>query len=258
MPKQTKKPTIYLAYGSNLNLDQMAKRCPTAVPIGTAKLQGYDLKFRGHKSNGVATVEPGDGVVPALLWTIKPKDEAALDIYEGWPHLYRKEPVAVEIDGKATDAMAYIMNDGYDLCRPSDHYFNTILQGYATFGFDPEILNNAREMSIADDVRARKQLCDVLARNLKDCNTAWLKMPPSDLIANAHEIALTMDIYNDLINIQYTREVTEKLLTRGNPLIDVRDYYTDTVCGMALADLDDVLSEMLLDPSQEPVREPGW
>ena len=253
-----KNNTIYLAYGSNLNLRQMAHRCPTAEVLGTTELRGYNLKFRGHRGNGVATVEPGNGAVPALIWAIKPKDEAALDIYEGWPHFYRKETVTVEIGGKAADAMVYIMNDGYDLCSPSNHYFNAILQGYAVFGFDPEILNNAREMSMTDDDRAHKQLCNVLAENLKDCNTAWLKMSPSELIANAHEIALTMDIYNELASTQCTREVTEYLLTRGKPLVDVRDYYTNTVCGTALSDLDEILSEMLLEPAKESTHEPEW
>ena len=100
-----KKHTIYLAYGSNLNLRQMAQRCPTAEPIGTTELQGYDLKFRGGDGHAVATVEPGEGNVPALLWKIQPKDEAALDVYEGWPSFYRKEEVEVELDGKPCSAI---------------------------------------------------------------------------------------------------------------------------------------------------------
>jgi tmRNA-binding protein len=33
----------YFAYGSNLNFDQMAYRCPEATVVGTAKLDGYEL-----------------------------------------------------------------------------------------------------------------------------------------------------------------------------------------------------------------------
>ena len=36
----------YFAYGSNLNFDQMAYRCPEATVVGTAKLDGYELAFR--------------------------------------------------------------------------------------------------------------------------------------------------------------------------------------------------------------------
>ena len=33
----SKKPTLYIAYGSNLNLPQMAFRCPTATVAGTSE-----------------------------------------------------------------------------------------------------------------------------------------------------------------------------------------------------------------------------
>ena len=42
----------YFAYGSNLNFDQMAYRCPEATVVGTAKLDGYELAFRrGYLTN---------------------------------------------------------------------------------------------------------------------------------------------------------------------------------------------------------------
>jgi hypothetical protein len=41
------KGIIYLAYGSNLNLEQMAYRCPNAKALGGTKLNGYRLLFRG-------------------------------------------------------------------------------------------------------------------------------------------------------------------------------------------------------------------
>lgn len=40
--------TLYLAYGSNLNLEQMAYRCPTAKPVGQVVLKDYQLLFRGR------------------------------------------------------------------------------------------------------------------------------------------------------------------------------------------------------------------
>ena len=41
----------YLAYGSNLNVEQMKKRCPDAVVVGTAVLDGYRL-MEGSFLNG--------------------------------------------------------------------------------------------------------------------------------------------------------------------------------------------------------------
>lgn len=135
---------LYLAYGSNLNLEQMVARCPTAKIAGAATLEDYRLLFRGGRSNAVATVEPQEGgSVPVLLWEITPADEAALDRYEGWPYLYRKETVTVTLDGKPTGTMVYIMNEGRPLGKPSCYYYNIILQGYRSAGFDFDVLKQA-------------------------------------------------------------------------------------------------------------------
>jgi len=79
---------IYLAYGSNLHIEHMQQRCPTAEVLGTSTLHGYRLVF-----NGVATIEPDpDRSVPVLLWDIKPADEIPLDRYEGYPQQDRILP----------------------------------------------------------------------------------------------------------------------------------------------------------------------
>ena len=75
----------YFAYGSNLNFDQMAYRCPEATVVGTAKLDGYELAFR----RGYLTILPKEGVsVEGLIWSITDHDESHLDCYEGYPTFY--------------------------------------------------------------------------------------------------------------------------------------------------------------------------
>lgn len=142
-----KNETIYMAYGSNLNLMQMARRCPTAKRLGVAQLEGYDLKFRGDDGHAVATVEPGEGTVPVLLWKIGPIDEHRLNIYEGWPKLYRKETLGIELDGQTMEAMVYIMNEGHPLGAPSPYYLNIIAEGYEDAGFDTDTLTDAIDRS---------------------------------------------------------------------------------------------------------------
>lgn len=88
----------YIAYGSNLNLMQMAKRCPDAKTVGTGLLEDYELQFRGRKDNAFATIEQKAGKqVPVLLWQISDRDEKRLDQYEGYPLFYGKQMVEVEI-----------------------------------------------------------------------------------------------------------------------------------------------------------------
>ncbi len=140
----TMSKIYYLAYGSNLNLEQMANRCPTAKMAGAATLENYQLLFRGGHANAVATIEPQKGgSVPVMLWDITPADEVALDRYEGWPFLYRKEKVCVTLNKKRVTAMVYIMNEGRPLGTPSCYYYNIILQGYQSARFDVDILKQA-------------------------------------------------------------------------------------------------------------------
>ena len=77
----------YIAYGSNLSQEQMARRCPTAKIVGTTTLKDWRLLF-----NGPASIERKEGYeVPVLIWEIMPTDEKSLDRYEGYPSYYRKE-----------------------------------------------------------------------------------------------------------------------------------------------------------------------
>ncbi|QAT51286.1 gamma-glutamylcyclotransferase [Caproiciproducens sp. NJN-50] len=140
---------LYIAYGSNLNLPQMAYRCPTAKVVGTSEIRDYELLFRGGRRGAVATVEPLKGAnVPILLWKIRPADEQALDRYEGYPHFYHKEILPVQLGGKTQPAMVYIMNDRHPFGTPSDYYLGVIMEGYKTANFDTDFLERSVEKSI--------------------------------------------------------------------------------------------------------------
>ncbi len=151
-----KNSKYYIAYGSNLSVEQMARRCPDAEIVGTAVLDGWRLLFKG-----CATIEPnGDRNTPVLIWRISPRDERRLDTYEGWPDLYFKKDLAVEatpISGGeplALTAMVYIMNENYECSAPSRYYYEVLDEGYRRFGFDRSLLHQALEDSVgAEEAR---------------------------------------------------------------------------------------------------------
>ena len=128
------KEKHYFAYGSNMNLNQMAFRCPDAEVVEPVRLEGYCLAFRTNGGgNGVATILPEEGsYVDGVLWRISERDEQHLDHYEGFPYLYGKEPVTVtNQDGVRQEIMAYTMNSPYkDVpALPSPSYLEGILHG---------------------------------------------------------------------------------------------------------------------------------
>lgn len=133
------KKTLYLAYGSNLNVGQMAHRCPGARPVESLLLEGYRLVFR----NVADVIEDPGGTVPCGVWELTPPDVAALDRYEGVAGgLYRREWLhLLDID---SPCLVYQMNrTGFS--PPAIHYLEIIREGYRDFGLPEEYLNRAVE-----------------------------------------------------------------------------------------------------------------
>ena len=135
----------YIAYGSNLNMWQMSYRCPDAKPVGKSVMKGWRLVF-----NGVATIVPDDEYdTPVGIWQISERDEKALDRYEGYPYLYRKEYQTLVIKDKdgnerCEDALVYVMNEGRKMpFPPSESYYETIEEGYRNFKMDSSALKDA-------------------------------------------------------------------------------------------------------------------
>ena len=144
------KKRYYLAYGSNLNMEQMHYRCPGAVPLGTAELEGYRLLFKGSKTGSYLTIEKAEGfTVPVGVWSVTAEDEERLDHYEGFPHFYYKTELDITYSGIHTGrkrrcrAFLYIMHEERQPGIPSWVYMNTCRRGYADFGFDKDALATA-------------------------------------------------------------------------------------------------------------------
>jgi gamma-glutamylcyclotransferase (GGCT)/AIG2-like uncharacterized protein YtfP len=136
---------IYAAYGSNMNLVQMKKRCPKAKVIGKGELNGYKLTFRGRNA-GVANVEQCETAsVPIVLWSITKECEKALDRYEGYPTLYKKEWVTIATTNGPQKAMIYVMAKQFESipALPSEHYFEIIRNGYQDNNLDTTPLAEA-------------------------------------------------------------------------------------------------------------------
>ena len=143
---------FYLAYGSNLHIAQMRRRCPTSNAVGTAWLTGYRLLYRGSKTGAYLTVEPSPSdSVPVGVWSVTDEDEESLDFYEGYPAFYTKETVSVivtPLNGRKrtprrVEAFFYAMPTNHPLGIPSPRYVQTCTVGYQCFGFDTRYLQHA-------------------------------------------------------------------------------------------------------------------
>lgn len=157
------KKRYYVAYGSNLNIGQMKRRCPEARVIGTSMIEDYQLLFKGSRTGSYLTIEPKEGArVPVAVWEVTEADERALDRYEGFPDFYYKKEMLLPIKGirsgkiRNRKVFVYIMHEDRPLGLPSSYYLNVCKDGYQSFGFDEKFL----KWAYVDSGMARTEDCE--------------------------------------------------------------------------------------------------
>ncbi len=124
--------TIYFAYGSNMNFEQLKKRGVRFEFLGTAVLPNYELKFnkKAHGMIGIGyanVVKKLDESVEGLLFAID--DIKKLDVYEGYPFDYQRYELDVVSDGKIIKAFVYTANIEKinDNLKPEGAYLDRLL-----------------------------------------------------------------------------------------------------------------------------------
>ncbi len=130
------KDKYYCAYGSNLNLANMAKMCPHSKPYKTGYIEGYKLVFSGDDEGFLNIVENGSSKVPVLMWEIDDRDIDALNTYESFPDLYDIVDIDVVSEGVTYNCYVYEMREKFGYKKPSDAYVELCRQGYIDNGFD--------------------------------------------------------------------------------------------------------------------------
>ncbi len=139
-----KETSLYMAYGSNLNLEQMGRLCPMAEIVEKTRLDGYRLVFRGEDGTAYLNIEEEEGKsLPVIIWKIDDPCEFALDGFENFPIQYHKEYLELEVKGALVQVMVYVMNWGYPLGIPSESYYRTVEDGYFEADFDVSELEEA-------------------------------------------------------------------------------------------------------------------
>jgi Gamma-glutamyl cyclotransferase, AIG2-like len=98
---------LHFAYGSNMSRTLMLRRCPTAVAIGTARLDHWRFLVT---RDGYASIVPAQGeVVQGVLWRLSPRDLAAVNAYESLDSgLYRRRMLPVICGRQRVAALVYV------------------------------------------------------------------------------------------------------------------------------------------------------
>lgn len=120
----------YIAYGSNLNKEEMKQRCKDAKFVSLARLENYTLTYRGNPGRAYLTVDKKKGdFVRVAVWDVSENDKKSLD-----------EKVLLE-NNETITGFIYQMYDRFPICKPSDSYMERCKQGYRDMGWDASILD---------------------------------------------------------------------------------------------------------------------
>jgi gamma-glutamylcyclotransferase (GGCT)/AIG2-like uncharacterized protein YtfP len=116
---------LYFAYGSNMSIALMRRRCPGATAIGRARLAGWRLIV---SRDGYASIVPAGGSsVHGVLWRLTPRDCAALNAYESLDSgLYVRRLLKVDVDRRALPALVYVGRGASD-GRPKPGYWELVI-----------------------------------------------------------------------------------------------------------------------------------
>jgi gamma-glutamylcyclotransferase (GGCT)/AIG2-like uncharacterized protein YtfP len=147
---------LVFAYGSNMDAQAMAQRCPRGRIVGRARLPGHRVALM---PDGYATVvRDRTAHAHGLLWEIGFGDLAALDRYESVATgLYEKihQPVLRE-GGAPTRALIYIGRPGKTLGRAPEDYMARIVLAATEIGLPREHVDFLRRLGGEEVAPAKK------------------------------------------------------------------------------------------------------
>lgn len=147
---------LVFSYGSNLWSHQLQQRCPGAVDMGPATLEGWALGWAGQsqrRGGPVATVYPSKAaVVRGAVVALTATDLRALDVHEGEGTVYQRLPVRVRLkSGREVDTWVYVHKRQHHRGGPgpSARYVARIAAGLAEYGWGLDTLDAALDAMTA-------------------------------------------------------------------------------------------------------------
>ncbi len=152
----------YFAYGSNLDPEQMAERCPSAAFLHRALLPDFDLAFTRWSTRrrcGVADVVPTPGGrVWGVVYAMSEADALVLDGFEGYApgrarSWYTRVERTVAIDGDPHRPLAVTTYEVVERApkpfAPSDDYLFHLVRGAEHWGLPEPYQAHLRSIATA-------------------------------------------------------------------------------------------------------------
>jgi gamma-glutamylcyclotransferase (GGCT)/AIG2-like uncharacterized protein YtfP len=153
----------YFAYGSNMSVNRLKSRTPSAHRLGVFELHGHKLKFHkigkdgSAKCNAFFTGIEGD-IVEGVVFEIEPREIVALDRAEGLGKGYDKLNVKVSNNqGVKLDVFLYFATNMDDSLLPFSWYKQHVLEGAKSAGLTGNYISEIMDIkTICDQDSSRE------------------------------------------------------------------------------------------------------
>jgi gamma-glutamylcyclotransferase len=147
-------PSLYFAYGSNMDGEHMRGHCPACRCLGPARLDGHRLAFSRRSvvsGTGVADVVPAAGeAVWGIAYELADGDLDALDRKEGngWAYTRERMPIALAADGAMQSAIVYtVLAKEPGAVAPSREYLERLTTAARRQGLPEDYIATLRAIS---------------------------------------------------------------------------------------------------------------
>ncbi len=133
----------FIAYGTNINYNELTKAFPDAKILSYGYIQNYALEFVGYDGHAIATLAKKRGAkTPVAIWEFPPELRFTIANFEPFPYLYKRIKVTAIVGGKTKmRGEVYVTKQKLRHGRPSEEYLNTLRAGYREAGFDENLID---------------------------------------------------------------------------------------------------------------------
>ncbi len=154
-------PVLNFAYGSNMLWQRIRDRVPSAVPLGPARLPGYQLHWHkvGKDRSGKCDIRPAAdpaNLVHGVLYRFDRSDKPLLDAAEGLGYGYDEIEVQVETANGSSLALAYAATHIEPTLRPFDWYQALVVAGAVEHGLPVDYVDALRRIEAKADADAAR------------------------------------------------------------------------------------------------------
>ncbi len=157
MNKLHRKSAHYFGYGSNLFVQRMVGRIPSAKPVATAIVSGYHLRFDKSGQDGSSKANMhytgmADHAIHGAIYSIRASEKPVLDVIEG--DAYKTHDLIVTTGaGEEMRVFAYIAEQSAigSTLRPYSWYRALVLAGALAHGFPSGYCDSIAAVEVVED-----------------------------------------------------------------------------------------------------------